>query len=86
MTCLYPLMLADRESERGMLPLTELGHGRQGQINEMGGVEWVSNLHVSEWRANWPTTWMQNAPAHQEVLTLSYRGVELYPSEQPDYK
>ena len=29
-----------------MLPLTELGHGRQGQINEMGGVKQVSNPHV----------------------------------------
>ena len=28
-----------------MLPLTELGHGRQGQI-KMGGVKWVSNPHV----------------------------------------
>ena len=29
-----------------MLPLTELGHGRQGQINKMGVVKWVSNPHV----------------------------------------
>ena len=28
-----------------MLPLTELGHSRQGQI-KMGGVKWVSNPHV----------------------------------------
>ena len=28
-----------------MLPLTKLGHGRQGQI-KMGGVKWVSNPHV----------------------------------------
>ena len=28
-----------------MLPLTELGHGRQGQT-KMGGVKWVSNPHV----------------------------------------
>ena len=28
-----------------MLPLTELGHGRQDQI-KMGGVKWVSNPHV----------------------------------------
>ena len=28
-----------------MLPLTKLGHGRQGQT-KMGGVKWVSNPHV----------------------------------------
>ena len=28
-----------------MLPLTELGRGRQGQT-KMGGVKWVSNPHV----------------------------------------
>ena len=28
-----------------MLPLTELGNGRQGQI-KLGGVKWVSNPHV----------------------------------------
>ena len=28
-----------------MLPLTELGHGRQGQTKK-GGVKWVSNPHV----------------------------------------
>ena len=28
-----------------MLPLTELGHSRQGQI-KLGGVKWVSNPHV----------------------------------------
>ena len=32
-------------TRRGMLPLTELGHSRQGQI-KMGGVKWVSNPHV----------------------------------------
>ena len=29
-----------------MLPLTELGHGRQGQQNQMGGVKWASSPHV----------------------------------------
>ena len=28
-----------------MQPITELGHGRQGQT-KMGGVKWVSNPHV----------------------------------------
>ena len=28
-----------------MLPLTGLGHGRQGQI-KMGGLKWVSNPNV----------------------------------------
>ena len=28
-----------------MLPLTELGHSREGQIKK-GGVKWVSNPHV----------------------------------------
>ena len=32
-----------------MLPLTELGQGRQGQLNEMGGVKWVSSP-ISGWR------------------------------------
>ena len=53
-----------------MLPLTELGHSRQGQINKMGGgVKWVSNPHVRV-DGYWPTTSMQNAPTHQEVPTL----------------
>ena len=56
-----------------MLPLTELGHGRQGQINEMGGVKWVSNLHVRV-EGHWPTTSMQNAPAHREVPTPIIEG------------
>ena len=29
-----------------MLPLTELGQGRQGQIKIKWGVKWVSNPHV----------------------------------------
>ena len=69
-----------------MLPLTELGHGRQGQINEMGGgVKWVSNLHVRV---------KDQLVYHLDVecscpprgTYTNYRGVALYHSEQPDYK
>ena len=56
-----------------MLPLTELGHGRQGQINEMGGVKWASNPHVRV-EGHGPITLMQNAPTHQEVPTLIIEG------------
>ena len=56
-----------------MLPLTELGHGRQGQINETGGVKQVSNPCVGV-EGYWPTTLMQNAPTHQEVPTPIIEG------------
>ena len=67
-----------------MLPLTELGHSRQGQINEMGGVKWASNLHVRV-EGHRPTTYMWNAPTHQEVPTPIMKGLALYPSKQPNY-
>ena len=56
-----------------MLPLTELGHGRQGQPNEMGGVKQASNLHVRV-EGFGPTTSMWNAPTHREVPTLIIEG------------
>ena len=56
-----------------MLPLTELGHGRQGQPNEMGGVKWASSPHVGM-EGHWSTTLMQNAPTHQEVPTPIMEG------------
>ena len=56
-----------------MLPLTELGHSRQGQPNEMGGVKWASSLHVGM-EGQWSTTLMRNAPTNQEVPTLSLEG------------
>ena len=60
-----------------MLPLTELGHGRQGQPNEMGEVKWANSLHVGV-EGHWSTTAMQNAPTYQEVPTLIMEGC-LYP-------
>ena len=68
-----------------MLPLTELGHSRQGQIYEMGGVKWVSNPRVG----------VKSQLVYHLDVECSYplrgtytndRGVALYPSEQPDYK
>ena len=55
-----------------MLPLTELGQGKQGQPNEMGG-EWASSPHVGM-EGHWSTTLMQNAPTYQEVPTLIMEG------------
>ena len=68
-----------------MLPLTELGHGRQGQINEMGGVKWVSNLHV---RVKGQLVYHLNTECSCPLrgTYTNYRGVALYPSEQLDYK
>ena len=56
-----------------MLPLTELGHGRQGQPNEMGGVKWASSPHVGV-ESHWSTTSMQNAPTNREIPTLIMEG------------
>ena len=56
-----------------MLPLTELGHGRQGQQNEMGGVKWASSQHVGM-ESQWSTTLMWNAPTYQEVPTPIMEG------------
>ena len=69
-------MLADSELKRGMLPLTELGHGRQGQPKEMGGVKQASSPHVGV-EGHWSTTSMQNAPTYREVPTLIMGG-QLY--------
>ena len=68
-----------------MLPLTELGHGRQGQINEMGGVNWVSNPCV---RVKSCLVYHLNAECScpPRGTYTNNRGVALYPSEQPDYK
>ena len=64
-----------------MLPLTELGHGRQGQPNG-GGVKWESSPHVGmeNQRSTTPT---QNALTYREVPTPDYEGMALYPSKQP---
>ena len=78
-------MLADSEPKEECYHLTELGHSRQGQINEMGGVKWVSNPHVGV---------VGQLVYHLNVKCscplrgtyTNYRGVALYPSEQPDYK
>ena len=56
-----------------MLPLTELGHGRQGQQNEMGGVKWASSPHVRV-EGQSSTTSMQNAPTYREVPTPILEG------------
>ena len=50
-----------------------MGHGRQGQPNELGGVKWASSHHVGV-EGHWSTTSMQNAPTHQEVPTLIVEG------------
>ena len=56
-----------------MLPLTELGHGRQGQPNEMEGEKWASSPHVGV-EGHWSTTSTWNAPTHREVPTLIMEG------------
>ena len=56
-----------------MLPLTELGHGRQGQPNKMGGVKWASSLHVGV-EGHWFTTLMWNASTYREVPTPIMEG------------
>ena len=56
-----------------MLPLTELGHSRQGQPNG-GGVKWESSPHVGM-ESQRSTTLVQNAPTYlQEVPTLTMEG------------
>ena len=60
-----------------MLPLTELGHGRQGQIN-MGGVKWVSDPCIGV---------KGTSVCHLDVecsylprgTNTDYRGVAFYP-------
>ena len=56
-----------------MLPLTELGHGRQGQPNEMGGVKQASSPHVRV-EGQGSTTLTCNAPTYQDVPTLIMEG------------
>ena len=55
-----------------MLPLTELGQGRQGQLNEMGGSEMGNQppCQDGELRTTTPT---QNAPTYQEIPTPTMR-------------
>ena len=68
-----------------MLPLTELGHGRQGQINEMGGVKQVGNLCVGVKDQLVYHINVECSCPPRGTYT-NYRGVALYPFEQPDYK
>ena len=68
-----------------MLPLTELGHGRQGQINEMGGVKEASNPCVRV-ESHWPTTSMWNAPTHREVPTPILEGWHYTLQSSQNYK
>ena len=56
-----------------MLPLTELGHSRQGQPNEMGGVKWASSPCVRV-EGHWSTTVTWNAPTYREVPTPIMEG------------
>ena len=56
-----------------MLPLTELGHSRQGQQNVMGGVKWARSPHVKV-KGHRPTTLTQNVPTYQEVPTPNLEG------------
>ena len=55
-----------------MLPLTELGHGRQGQPNG-GGVKWESSPHV-RMESQRSTTLTQNALTYLEVPTPTMEG------------
>ena len=54
-----------------MLPLTELGHSRQGQPN-VGGVKWESSPHVGM-ESQRSTTPMQNAPTFERYLHRLWR-------------
>ena len=56
-----------------MLSLTELGHGRQGQPNEMGGVKWGSSPCVGM-EGHWSITSTWNAPTYREVPTPIMEG------------
>ena len=57
-----------------MLPLTQLGHSRQGQPNEMeGGVKWASSPCVGM-ESQRSTTPMRNAPTYREVSTPTMEG------------
>ena len=68
-----------------MLPLTELGHSRQGQISEMGGVKWVSKSCVGV-KGQLVYHLDMECSCPPRGTYMNYRGVALYPSEQPDYK
>ena len=69
--CLYPLTLVDSEPE--MLPITELGHGRQGQQTGMGGVKQASSPCVGV-KGPRSTTSTLNAPTYWEVPTPNLEG------------
>ena len=56
-----------------MLPLTELGHSRQGQPNKMGGVKWANSPCVGV-EGHWSTTATWNAPTYREVPTPIMEG------------
>ena len=55
-----------------MLPLTELGHGRQGQPN--GGVSEMGKQPHVRMESQRSTIPMQNAPTYQEAPTLTMKG------------
>ena len=56
-----------------MLPLTELGHGRQGQPKEMGGSEMGKQPTCQGERPKVYTS-MHNAPTYREVPTPIMEG------------
>ena len=56
-----------------MWPITELGHGRQGQ-NKMGGVKWVSNPHVGKKDKVVCLSGMECSYPHKEVPLLPAEG------------
>ena len=66
-----------------MLPLTELGHGRQGQPNKKGEVKQASSPHVGV-EGQWFTTTMQNAPTYREVPTPIIEEWLYTPLKQPN--
>ena len=67
-------------TEEGMLPLTELGHGRQGQIKWRGS-EMGKQPHIGMWSEKSVTS-MQNARHLLRGTSTSHGGMALCPLEQ----
>ena len=75
-------MLADSEPKRGMLPLTELGHGRQGQPNgggsEMGKQPPCQDGESKVYHSDAKCSYLPSRGTYTD-----YGGMALYPSMQP---
>ena len=66
-------MLVDSEPIGGMLPLTELGHGRQGQ-NQNGGSEMGKQPRVGMGNEKFTTLTCKMLPTYQEEPKLTTEG------------